>query len=642
MIVHVQNPHENRKTEDIAREMVGKRTFIGWPFLQEGMVAAVSDSLFKYEKMAVVPGSKPKVVSNPHAPQGLGYWKMKSERIATVYSKKCGVMTGDVDVLVHVRPLKGLKRLESGAFVKDYEGPDKETEQAVQMVISEVASEDPRFLEKDAPPLSEEFPEGSKIFFLGEHAYGVAAQVSATNDHTLSVVLAFFPSDKAENDKFKAIVDARSSHSYVPSFKASNILGITGRALSKITSSFMVLTSDHQKTNIGLSLKFEGKSQKVVGYSRKDGRNWEYSDKAVDLIREYKSKFPEVFAVLDRGGDEMARASDVFHGGNADAQVKEVKSWLKSKGVRDFEPVSLFSDQLSKDTVAEIEKLADSLNANKSSSAIKKAMVKGIPRHAVLKPSHAIYRLQNQHFALGDRVTMVQDSGGVPLSVKGVVVGLNSKSMDVAWDVPFMSGVTLGDRCSQYRGSTVEFNSCLNLSNPQFIASTNPKSAPPPRPNVPFKPRFGPQPAIQPPPGQPAVAGFRPAPQPQNHISQPMHIMSNPHRGRGGYVNGRGGPPPHARHAPPANPPSNNKDGAPPASRAPLRDGVPPAARDGVPPVSRGGVPHPRGHHNPHAHIHPRGFRGRGGFVPHSERGRGVRGRGRGGFGVTVQPLPSS
>ena len=72
----------------------------------------------------------------------------------------------------------GLKRLDTGALVKDYEGPEKEVEQAVQMVVSEVASEDPRFMEKEAPPLSEEFPVDSKVFFLGEHAYGVAAQVS--------------------------------------------------------------------------------------------------------------------------------------------------------------------------------------------------------------------------------------------------------------------------------------------------------------------------------------------------------------------------------------------------------------------------------------------------------------------------------
>ena len=86
--------------------------------------------------------------------------------------------------------LLGLKRLDTGALVKDYEGPDKELEQAMQMCLPEVASEDPRFLEREAPKLSEEFPEGSKIFFLGEHAYGVAAQVSATTETTLSVILA--------------------------------------------------------------------------------------------------------------------------------------------------------------------------------------------------------------------------------------------------------------------------------------------------------------------------------------------------------------------------------------------------------------------------------------------------------------------
>jgi len=74
--------------------------------------------------------------------------------------------------------------------VKDYEGPEKELEQAVQMCLPTVVCEDPRFLEREAPPLADEFPEGSKIFFLGEHAYGVAAQVSATTEDTLSVILA--------------------------------------------------------------------------------------------------------------------------------------------------------------------------------------------------------------------------------------------------------------------------------------------------------------------------------------------------------------------------------------------------------------------------------------------------------------------
>ncbi|THH31525.1 hypothetical protein EUX98_g2669 [Antrodiella citrinella] len=613
MIVHIQNRYEDKKVSEIAAEMIGKRTFVGWPFLQEGIVTSLSDPLFKYEKMSVVPGSPAKVIHNPHSPQGVGFWKMQAEKIEHYYSKRCGILTGPVEVLVHVRPLKGLKRLDTGALVKDYEGQDKEMEQAVQMTVSDVSSEDPRFTEKEAPPLSEEFPVESKVFFLGEHAYGVAAQVSETTKDTLSVILAFFPSEASENAKFKAISNAKAAQRYFPSFKVAEMVGLSSMAIAKITSRFMVLTADGQKNDLGLNLKFEAKSLKVIDYSKKDGRFWEFSDKAMDLIREYARAYPEVMAVLKNSGDAMSRATDVFKNAeNADAKVKEVKNWLGTKGVRSFEPVSLFCDQLKKDTVTEIEALADKITENKSPNAIKKAIVKNIPRQAVLKPAHSAYRLQNQHFTLGDRVTMVQDSGGVPLSAKGVVIGLNAKSMDVVWDVAFLSGSTLNDRCSKYRGSTVEFTSCLNLTDAQFIASMNPKVAQQ-KPSAPFNPRFGPHPAIQPPPGQQAASGFRPAPQ---NPGGAVHIMANPNRGRGA-LNGRGGA--HQQNGGPPGHYNGNSEGQ--------RGG--PRGRGGFPPA-RGGPLSVRGFAPP--------FRGRGGPPNDFERGRGrgflprgaPRGRGRG------------
>lgn len=52
-------------------------------------------------------------------------------------------------------------------------------------------------------------------------------------------------------------------------------------------------------------------------------------------------------SIADIGSQAMAKASEVL-GPNAEVRVKEVKSWLKFKGVRDFEPVSLFCDQLAK------------------------------------------------------------------------------------------------------------------------------------------------------------------------------------------------------------------------------------------------------------------------------------------------------
>ena len=45
---------------------------------------------------------------------------------------------------------------------------------------------------------------------------------------------------------------------------------------------------------------------------------------------------------------EMARGSDIFSDEKPDAKVREVKTWLSNKGVRDLEPVSIFCDQLDK------------------------------------------------------------------------------------------------------------------------------------------------------------------------------------------------------------------------------------------------------------------------------------------------------
>lgn len=103
--------------------------------------------------------------------------------------------------------------------------------------------------------------------------------------------------------------------------------------------------------------------------------------------------------------------------------------------------------------MSKIEGLADRFASTKTMDSIKRAAVQGIPRQAVLKPSHAAHRLVGQEFKLGDRVVMVQDSaaGGVPLALKGVVVGISSKDIDVVWDRPFMGGETLGGRYVSFK-----------------------------------------------------------------------------------------------------------------------------------------------------------------------------------------------
>ncbi|KAF8808621.1 hypothetical protein BYT27DRAFT_7210614 [Phlegmacium glaucopus] len=261
----------------------------------------------------------------------------------------------------------------------------------------------------------------------------------------------FFSSEKAETDKFKDVVVHRKTSRYYPSFKPAEMVGISGRALGKITSNFTVIMSDHQKNNLGLSLKYEAKALKVIDYSGKEGRNWDYSEKAIELPREYKSKFQPSFVALmvmgmvcaitvfsvglscQRIFIGMMKATDALPGPDPDGQVKEIRSCLKSKGLRDFEAVSLYCDQLIRETTAEIEALAD----GKSPGSIKKAIVKSISRQAVLRPSHVAYRLQNQHFALGGS----RNNGS---RFREASMPSQWMCKDVVWDVglPFMSGVS--------------------------------------------------------------------------------------------------------------------------------------------------------------------------------------------------------
>lgn len=177
-------------------------------------------------------------------------------------------------------------------------------------------------------PLAQEFPINCKVFFLGQVHYGCPASVIGHDANTLGIRIAVrlpplptpsplldaadkdnqhFLNDASENPIFKTKLRQFTQTPYFPAFQVSRQIRLQGLALSKLTSSIMITTNDKGKLNIGLNLKFEAKSLKVLGYSRKGDGGWEFSEKAIALIKEYMDKFPEVPSALDKrgGGGEL-------------------------------------------------------------------------------------------------------------------------------------------------------------------------------------------------------------------------------------------------------------------------------------------------------------------------------------------------
>jgi 5'-3' exoribonuclease 1 len=153
----------------------------------------------------------------------------------------------------------------------------------------------------------------------------------------------------------------------------------------------------------------------------------------------------------------------------ANEKIMEIDKWIKSTEPRKLDRVPIEADQLDADTIKKIEEATALLPSNLA-DPYKPKRVNGVPRQALLHPTHAEGRLQGQAFAVGDRVVYVQNSGKVDIAMRGTVVGINTSTLDVVFDSPIMSGSDLGGRCSENRGSIVPKSSVLNLTNPTVIA----------------------------------------------------------------------------------------------------------------------------------------------------------------------------
>ncbi|OQO14111.1 hypothetical protein B0A48_00987 [Cryoendolithus antarcticus] len=467
---------EEKNTATTARDYLGKAVHVNYPFLQEVKVISVTDEMFTY---TLADPSQPATGANvqqiPHQPHSMSDFKRKANRIESTYSKRLGMIIGSVESLIQVEPLVGLRKTESGATIKQYAPiPGVEPDYATQTVVGEVISEDQRFLEKEALPMSEEFAIGTKAFFLGDMAYGRPLEVTGHSaDGEKAEVWVSTLTVREQEFGHNIAQQSEGRDPYYPSYQVTKMLHLHPLVLSKLTSAFNV-NSSGLRLNLGLNLKFEAKKLKVLGYSRKGNSGWEYSRKAIDLLAAYMTKFPEFIATIAANPQGDGWEDTTFYSDPqvAKQKMKEIGAWLKSNETKGFDRVPLEAEQLDETTVKLIEAAAD--KNNNAAGQITGKKINNIPRSALLKPQDAEQRTAGQRFTIGDRVVYVLDSGKVPIAMRGTVVGLTrtprAMLLDVVYDFTFMGGTTLNERCSPFRGSTVPSDAVLNLSERQVLS----------------------------------------------------------------------------------------------------------------------------------------------------------------------------
>ncbi|CCH46556.1 5'-3' exoribonuclease 1 [Wickerhamomyces ciferrii] len=471
MILSHTDIHQGLTVEQFAKRFVGKVVYTKYPYLRESKVVSIQDGEFDYFLVKKEKGYK--VTSRPMDPEDVKQYKATKANFIRSFLSTKGIELKDVRALVKVLPVSGLKRTTSGAYVKSY--AKEEELYPLELVVENVKNKDERFTERPPVPINEEFPIDSKVIFLGAYAYGGEATVTGYHSTTrldLSVVKKSIK-DEPTIGTSKAALEKRSMQ-YYPSYEVARMLNLQGLFLSKITSSFLIEGSKGQRIFIGLDLKFEARREKVLGFTRKSERGWEFSSLAIQLITDYRRQFPDVFNAISKlASKKNINVADVF--GNKDSKavderLKSLADWLKVQK-SSFIRVTLESDSLSTKSIQEIENQIELYAVQDDKEEHKK--LAGVPRDAVLDPSVSFDKLKAQAFKLGDRVVYVHDSGKVPLFSKGTVIAYQSLgsnvTLQVLFDKPLIGGNKFDGRLRTNRALNVDSSLVLNISNKQYI-----------------------------------------------------------------------------------------------------------------------------------------------------------------------------
>lgn len=465
MNLKIENIWNDMSTQQFSQKFLGKIVYSNWPFLTESRVTEVWDGQFKYEKVKVSTGRK--FVVNELTPDEIKEFKQMSNGLRGEYAKTKAVHLKEIDAIVFVQRIKGMVRAQSGAYVKAF-AYDLEPV-PIQMIVEDVVNEDERYAVKPPLPIDEEFPTGLPVVFLGAFAYGAPATVAGyTGNDKINVRVEKIQSTLEPNIGRKRVDIEEREIRYLTSYEAAKVLRVNGLFLSKITGSFMLRDKKGGRVNVGLDIKFDARRLKVLGYTRKDGRFWEYSPLAMKLIKDYQQKFPKLFKNLLNLKDrrDMPPIAEV----SSEEEVQQVRRWLK-EAKADMIQVSLESESLTRFSIAAIEEFMEDYMSRPL--PLDNKDIKGVPKEAIINPSASYHLLGNQRYDLGDRVIYVQDSGKVPKLTKGTIVSITAvgtkTSLGVVFDEPLVNGNNMNGKLKTNRGMIIDSSLVLNITNRQLV-----------------------------------------------------------------------------------------------------------------------------------------------------------------------------
>ncbi|XP_071053139.1 5'-3' exoribonuclease 1 isoform X2 [Onthophagus taurus] len=478
MILTLKVNYDVPPLEEVAKDLLGKTVYVAWPHLVEALVVSVSNKNFRYHHTKE-PGNFNIVENKGNVAKD---WQLESSTISDRYKSRFGIEVGPVSILVHVKVMIGRKYMftQAGRVTLEKQWAPITSPYPLQSIVKEIlVNDDVHSAFRDIESL---FPVGSLCFMLSHPCYGSCGTVKDSKDciknGRLKICMKSY--DEPNLDDIQ-ILETQMRTKYMNSHDASTRIAISKILFSRITGSILIstvprfqTTDESSKVNVGLNLKFSKRNEEIPGYTRKDGNFWYYSEKAVELVKQFKELFPEVFSYVNLHNENVYYLEDIYPEGDGKEKVAAIVKWIKSQEYYSFERRSCGSCVLEPEVIKCLEKTIDEY----VKTAKPKITNMQVKPHVLYKPDLFVGNVppdQNTKFQLYDRVVNVRESYTVPFGLEGTIIAVHDigsgndldKVYDVLFDKPFAGGLQLN--CSPNRGYRLPRSALINKSHGRRI-----------------------------------------------------------------------------------------------------------------------------------------------------------------------------
>lgn len=420
MVVAIDREPESvdRPTAAVAQELLGRIVYVSWPHLTEAKVVKVTDAKTIYEADREVRQNNEK------------FFGTCVRAIVEHHNNRLAIDLGEIRQLVHVKTCVGSEYvLRDDRYVLNKLWNQGETMYPVQAVVTDL-NEALKTL-KPYQEIQEMFPEGCVVFLRATQWYGSMGHIVDVTAGHKRIKTRFEIYEEPNLESVQTIDEEARSH-YLSTYDAASSIGISANLLGRLSSTIYMVTGGRRslnvdekgKMNIGLQLRLVSQDIETVGYTRKVGKNWMYSEKAIELVKAYYDKVPQVFEKLESFGMRDVLFEDEIFGEKREegSGLKELVAWIKSQDHTKAEKRGCGTKILEPAAVQELVKVTcDTVNQLPTMQTMfvhPKDLYK-----PGMKQARSIDHMAN--YELLDRVIIARETEVVPLGYRGTIIGIH-------------------------------------------------------------------------------------------------------------------------------------------------------------------------------------------------------------------------